>query len=213
MSAKNNREPKQRILEAAISLFAQKGFASVGVREIAKESDVNIAMISYYYKGKVGILKAVLEEFFERYCQMLRDAVEEGKSSEESIRVLINHIVDFLRGNTELAIVAYNELPIDLPELAALKAEKITQMIGIMSGLIRRFGLDHEDTRLLGMIGPSLISMVFMNFRIKPILRNVFKVEFNDAYYNEFSETIATLFLNGVNGVVAMKQKQSRKKP
>jgi len=213
MSAKNNREPKQRILEAAISLFAQKGFASVGVREIAKESDVNIAMISYYYKGKVGILKAVLEEFFERYCQVLRDAVEEVKSSEESIRVLINHIVDFLRGNTELAIVAYNELPLDLPELAALKAEKIMQMIGIMSGLIRRFGLDPEDTRLLGMIGPSLISMVFMNFRIKPILRNIFKVEFNDAYYNEFSETIATLFLNGVNGVVAMKQKKSRKKP
>lgn len=213
MSAKKNREPKQRILEAAISLFAQRGFASIGVREIAKEADVNIAMISYYYEGKIGILKAVLEEFFERYCQMLQDAVQEGQSSEEGIRVLINHMVEFLRRNTELAIVAYNELPLDLPELAALKAEKITQMIGIMSGLIRRFELDPEDTRLLGMIGPSLISMVFMNFRIKPILRNVFHVKFNDAYYNEFSETIATLFLSGVNGVAAMKQKKSRKNP
>jgi AcrR family transcriptional regulator len=213
MSAKDNREPKQRILEAAISLFAQRGFASVGVREIAKEADVNIAMISYYYEGKVGILKAVLEEFFERYCQMLQDAVEEGKSSEESIRLLINHIVEFLRGNTELAIVAYNELPLDLPELTAVKAERITQMIGIMSGLIRRFGLDPEDTQLLGMIGPSLISMIFMNFRIKSILRNVFKVKFNEAYYQEFSETIATLFLSGIKGVVATKQKKSRKKP
>ena len=213
MSAKGNREPKQRILEAAISLFAQRGFASVGVREIAKEADVNIAMISYYYEGKVGILKSVLEEFFERYCQMLRDAVEERKSREESIRLLISHMVEFLRGNTELAVVAYNELPLDLPELAALKAEKITQMIGIMSGLIRRFGLNPEDTRLLGMIGPSLISMVFMTFRIKSILRNVFKVKFNDAYYSEFSETIATLFLSGVSGIAAMKQKKRRKKP
>ena len=213
MSAKEKREPKQRILKAAISLFAQRGFASVGVREIAKEADVNIAMISYYYEGKIGILKAVLEEFFERYCQMLRDAVDEGKSSEESIRLLIKHIVEFLRGNTEIAIVAYNELPLDLPELTALKAEKITQMIGIMSGLIRRFGLDPEDTHLLGMIGPSLISMIFMNFRIKSILKNVFNVKFDDAYYNEFSETIATLFLSGIKGVVAMKQKKSREKP
>ncbi len=206
-------EPKQRILKAAISLFAQKGFAAVGVREIAKEANVNIAMISYYFEGKAGILKAVLEEFFERYSQMLREAVDEERPAEEGIRILIGHMVDFVRENTELAIVAYNELPLDLPELAELKVEKITQMIGIMSGLIKRFGLDPEDIYHLGMIGPSLISMVFMNFRIKSILKNVFKVKFDEAYYQDFKETIATLFLSGVQGIAAKKQVQKRGKP
>jgi len=121
-------------------------------------------------------------------------------------------MVDFVRENTELAIVAYNELPLDLPELAGLKAKKIAQMIGIMSGLIKRFGLDPEDTYHLGMIGPSLISMVFMNFRIKSILKNVFKVKFDDAYYKEFKETLATLFLSGIQGVAAKKPMQKRKK-
>jgi len=205
-------EPKQRILKTAISLFVQKGFAAVGVREIAKEANVNIAMISYYFEGKVGILKAILEEFFERYSQMLRAAVTEEETTEEGIRKLISHMVDFVRENTELAIVAYNELPLDLPELAGLKAKKIAQMIGIMSGLIKRFGLDPEDTYHLGMIGPSLISMVFMNFRIKSILKNVFKVKFDDAYYKEFKETLATLFLSGIQGVAAKKPMQKRKK-
>jgi len=205
-------EPKQRILDAAISLFAQKGFASVGVREIAKEADVNIAMISYYFKGKVGILKSVLEEFFDQYSQMLRDAVDEGQSTEEGIRTLISHMVDFVRENTELALVAYNELPLDLPDLAEVKVEKITRMIGIMSGFIKRFGLDPEDTYHLGMIGPSLISMVFMNFRIQSILRNVFKVKFDDAYYDDFKETIATLFLSGIQGIAAKRQTMKREK-
>lgn len=204
-------EPKQRILEAAISLFARKGFASVGVREIAKEANVNIAMISYYFEGKVGILKSVLEEFFDQYSRMLRDAVTEEKTTEEAIRRLIGHMVDFVRGNTELAMVAYNELPLDIPDLAELKAEKITQIIRIMSGLIKRFGLDPEDIHLLGMIGPSLISMVFMNFRIKSILKNVFKVKFDDSYYKEFKETIATLFLSGIQGTAAKKQTMKRK--
>ncbi len=208
----NPIEPKQRILDAAISLFAQKGFASVGVREIAKEANVNIAMISYYFEGKVGILKSVLEEFFDQYSQMLRDAVDEGKSTEEGSRRLIGHMVDFVRENTKLAIVAYNELPLDLPELAELKVEKITRMIGIMGGLIKRFGLDPEDTYHLGMIGPSLISMVFMNFRIQSILRNVFKVKFDDAYYEDFKETIATLFLSGIQGIAVKKQTMKRKK-
>ena len=208
----NPIEPKQRILESAISLFAQKGFASVGVREIAKEANVNIAMISYYFEGKVGILKSVLEEFFDQYSQMLKDAVDEGRSTEEAVRRLIGHMVDFVRENTELALVAYNELPLDLPELAEIKVEKITRMIGIMGGLIKRFGLDPEDTYHLGMIGPSLISMVFMNFRIKSILKNIFKVKFDDAYYDDFKETIATLFLSGIQGIAVKKQTMKRKK-
>jgi AcrR family transcriptional regulator len=208
----NPIEPKQRILESAISLFAQKGFASVGVREIAKEANVNIAMISYYFEGKVGILKSVLEEFFDQYSQMLKDAVDEGRSTEEAVRRLIGHMVDFVRENTELALVAYNELPLDLPELAEIKVEKITRMIGILSGFIKRFGLDPEDTYHLGMIGPSLISMVFMNFRIKSILKNIFKVKFDDTYYDDFKETIATLFLSGIQGIAVKKQTMKRKK-
>ena len=90
--------------------------------------------------------------------------------------------------------------------------EKITRMIGIMGRLIKRFGLDPEDTYHLGMIGPSLISMVFMNFRIRSILKNVFKVKFDDAYYKEFKETIATLFLSGIQGIAAKKQMQKRGK-
>jgi AcrR family transcriptional regulator len=209
----NPIEPKKRILRAAVSLFAKKGFASVGVREIAKEADVNIAMISYYFEGKVGVLKSVLEEFFEKYSLMLRDAVTEDRTTKEGISILISHMVDFVRENTELALVAYNELPLDLPELAELKAEKIRQMIGILSGLIKRFGLDPEDTYHLGMIGPSLISMVFMNFRIQSILRNVFKVRFDDAYYEDFKETIATLFLSGIQGIAVKKQTVRREKP
>lgn len=212
MTEKSGIEPKQRILEAAISLFAQKGFAAVGVREIAREADVNIAMISYYFEGKVGILKSVLGEFFDQYSRMLRAAVTEDKAIDEVIRRLISHMIDFVRENTELAIVAYNELPLDLPELAELKTEKITQMIDILSGLIKRFGLDPEDTYHLGMIGPSLISMVFMNFRIQSILKNVFKVKFDDAYYDDFKETIATLFLAGIQGFAAQKRAQKRKK-
>jgi hypothetical protein len=160
----------------------------------------------------VGILKSVLEEFFDQYSQMLKDAVDEGRSTEEAVRRLIGHMVDFVRENTELALVAYNELPLDLPELAEIKVEKITRMIGILSGFIKRFGLDPEDTYHLGMIGPSLISMVFMNFRIKSILKNIFKVKFDDAYYDDFKETIATLFLSGIQGIAVKKQTTKRKK-
>ena len=41
----SEQNTKQRILDIAIVLFAQKGYSAVGVREIAKEANVNVSMI------------------------------------------------------------------------------------------------------------------------------------------------------------------------
>ena len=59
-----NLDPKERIMVSAAKLFAQKGFAAVGVREIAKDANVNISMVSYYYNGKNELLKALIEKYF-----------------------------------------------------------------------------------------------------------------------------------------------------
>jgi AcrR family transcriptional regulator len=101
MKERENSDPKKRILAAAISLFAQKGFAAVGVREIAAEAGVNIAMISYYYDGKIGILKEILEKFFDRYMQVFEGIDDESKTPEACVRGLIHNIVHFVRENTE----------------------------------------------------------------------------------------------------------------
>ena len=78
---KEPKNPKQRILETATSLFAQKGYTAVGVREIAKNADVNISMISYYFNGKAGILEVILEEFSNRYFDALSIVDDESLSA------------------------------------------------------------------------------------------------------------------------------------
>ena len=65
-------EPKDRIILAASQLFAQKGYSSVGVREITKEAGVNSAMVSYYFGGKLGLLMEIMDRFFNLY----EDAIE-----------------------------------------------------------------------------------------------------------------------------------------
>ena len=201
MPAKHTAEPKQRILDAAISLFAKKGFAGVGVREIAKGAHVNIAMISYYYEGKVGILKSIIEEYFARFHLSIADLDFAGHSPDKNVFELIGRIIDFVRENTSLAMVMYNELPLDIPEITELKAEKISAMIRDLSGLIYQFGIDPSDPSKISMIGPSLIGMIFTNFRAQSVVREAFGVEIDDAYYERLKSTLATLFLEGVKGV------------
>jgi len=210
MKERNSSNPKKRILAAAISLFAQKGFAAVGVREIAAEAGVNIAMISYYFEGKVGILKEIMEEFFRRYFLVFEGVDDESKTPEACVRGLIHNIVNFVRENTALTMVSYNELPLDLPEIAELKAEKIADMIQRISGLVLRMGLDPKDAFLIAVVGPSLISTIFTNFRLRPVMKHVFPFKFDDAYYERYAETIATLFLHGIKGLAEERKGKKR---
>ncbi len=208
--SESDREPRQRILDAAVRLFAQKGFAAVGVREIAAEAGVNISMISYYFEGKVGILRAIMEAFFEGYLKILDVPDADAKSAEACAFEIMDSLVRYVRENTELALVAYNELPLEVPEIAELKVDWIKRMIKHASWILTRFGLDPADGIRIGMIGPTLFSLVIMHFRIRSIQRLVFGFSFDDAYYEEFTRTAATFFLDGIHGLVARDQPERK---
>ena len=55
-------EARNRLLDAALALFAEKGFAKTSTREIALAAQVNIASISYYFGDKQGLYKAVFTD-------------------------------------------------------------------------------------------------------------------------------------------------------
>ena len=52
-------EARNRLLDAALQLFAEKGFAKTSTREIAQAAQVNIAAISYYFGDKAGLYRGV----------------------------------------------------------------------------------------------------------------------------------------------------------
>ncbi|MEN6328564.1 MAG: helix-turn-helix domain-containing protein [Syntrophomonas sp.] len=60
MVDKNSKSSKQVIMEAAIELFAEKGFDGARVDEIAKRAQVNKALIYYYFESKDKILEELM---------------------------------------------------------------------------------------------------------------------------------------------------------
>ena len=52
-------EARSRLLDAALVLFAEKGFAKTSTREIALAAEVNISSIRYYFGDKAGLYRAV----------------------------------------------------------------------------------------------------------------------------------------------------------
>ncbi len=52
-------DKQRQIMEKALEVFAEKGFDSASVRDIAQRADVNVAMISYYFGSKEKLLEAI----------------------------------------------------------------------------------------------------------------------------------------------------------
>ncbi|MBW2439451.1 MAG: TetR/AcrR family transcriptional regulator [Deltaproteobacteria bacterium] len=59
----NGLEPnaRQRLLETATELFADKGYAGTSVREIVERAGVSKPVLYYYFKSKEGLFYAILE--------------------------------------------------------------------------------------------------------------------------------------------------------
>ena len=211
MTDKKKKDPKQRILDSAIALFAQKGYSAVGVREISTEANVNIAMISYYFDGKVGILKEIIESFHNKYLQIIEDAYDENKSPEECARDIIHNIINFVRKNKDLTLAAFNAMPLDIPEIEDVKAEKVVRLVKTIKGLIERFGLDPNDPIPISIIGPSLLSSILTHFRIKPVQKHAFHLKFDETFYARYADIITTLFLYGITGIAEKDGKPTRR--
>ena len=72
-------EKQMQIMEAAEQLFAEKGFSGTSVRDIADSAQVNLAMISYYFGSKEGLMEAMFQSR-GRYLTMQLQTILENKS-------------------------------------------------------------------------------------------------------------------------------------
>lgn len=61
MNMKSEKTTKERIFEAAIDLFAQKGFDATSMREIAEAVGIKKASLYSHYKSKDEILEKIVE--------------------------------------------------------------------------------------------------------------------------------------------------------
>jgi len=103
-------DKKEVILTVAEKLFSEQDFDAVSVRDIAKEANVNIAMISYYFGSKEKLFEVIIIRRIESSISILRSKVTPGMTGYEKMQAVMNHYIDKFVGNRNVHRMINREL-------------------------------------------------------------------------------------------------------
>ncbi|MFC8055051.1 TetR/AcrR family transcriptional regulator [Bacillus cereus] len=116
-------ERQMRILEAAVDMFGEKGYASTSTSEIAKRAGVAEGTIFRYYKTKKDLLLAVVMPTLTKFAapffvQAFAKEIfkSEYKSYEGLLRVVIRNRFEFAKKHFPMIKILIQEVPFQ-PEL------------------------------------------------------------------------------------------------
>ena len=80
MPAKTDRKipdsnTETKIKAAARSVFHKKGFAGTRTRDIAKEANLNLALLNYYFKSKQKLFELIMLETLKEFNQAMGEVL------------------------------------------------------------------------------------------------------------------------------------------
>jgi TetR/AcrR family transcriptional regulator, fatty acid metabolism regulator protein len=106
----NHNKKHKRILDAAVKIFAKKGFHNSRIAEVASEAGVASGTIYLYFKNKDDILIKVFEESLEKLIDDVNVELESIESPEKQLKRFIQLHLSMMKNNKELAEVLQVEL-------------------------------------------------------------------------------------------------------
>lgn len=85
------RETRQRLIESATRLFAERGFAKVPVREICRAAGANVAAVNYHFGGKTGLYQEIVQSAIRTMHGTTQEIEKlgEGRPPEEQLRIFV----------------------------------------------------------------------------------------------------------------------------
>lgn len=140
-SAANKRKPagpdkRDRILKAAVKVFAKNGFYATRVSEIAKAAGVADGTIYLYFKNKDDVLISIFEDGIQRLLGILREVAASDDSVEDRITRIIELQLGLLEDQRDLAEVITVNLRQSSRLLKQYAAPLFMEYIEVLAGVV-----------------------------------------------------------------------------
>ena len=206
--AEKNAISKERLLDQAEALFAEKGFHAVTVREITRTAHCNLAAVNYYFGNKENLYVEVFRARWIPRARKIQAGFRSALSAEDgtSLTGIVHALAEaFLKGAlTDDERLRHSQLMIremTMPGLATdiLVDEVIKPFFGELAGLLGPHlsaGTEREHVTLN--ILSIFAIVIYFNFARVPVMR-VTGQEYDESFKDRLVEHIVHFCLTGLD--------------
>lgn len=128
----------QKILQAAIKVFARNGFFNSRISEIAKEANVADGTIYLYFNNKYDILIAIFEEEIGKIIARIKQELAGIRNPAEKLeRFALLHL-QLVEENRDLAEVIQVEIRQSTKIMKDYRNKKFAEYLNIISQIVRQ---------------------------------------------------------------------------
>jgi len=127
-----------KILQAAIKVFAQKGFFSARISDIANEAKVADGTIYLYFNNKYDILISIFEEEIGKIILEIKNLIEQEEDPRRMLEIFAMQHMQMVKNRKDLAEVLQMELRQSNKFMREYRNTKFIEYVDIISRIIRK---------------------------------------------------------------------------
>ena len=136
--AQQRRADKRTLItDAAVEVFAEKGFHQARVSDIARRAGVADGTIYLYFQNKEDLLLSIFEEKMDQLLVGLGQALALTDDPVEKVRCFARFHFQQVRDNREAAEVLQVELRLSNKFLKEYRPEKLWAYLGVFGQIVR----------------------------------------------------------------------------
>jgi len=127
---------RERILRAAVDVFAEHGYFNAKVAQIAKAAGVADGTIYLYFDGKEDLLITIFREYTRNYLQTLERSLSNINRAEERLKIAVRHHLETLGRDRALAVVSQVELRHSLKFMSLFSQQEVKDYLNVIRKIV-----------------------------------------------------------------------------
>ena len=113
---------KQKVRQAAQKLFRERGYAAIGMRELANEVGIQAPSLYNHYKSKDDLLREICFEMAKQFFDAFNKAAATEERLPRKLKAVIKAHIGVIATNLEASEVFFNEwMFLEQPNLGKFK--------------------------------------------------------------------------------------------
>jgi len=160
---------KEKILGAAIVLFAQKGYSGLSMRQLAQAVNLSVAAIYHHFPDKDALYLESVRFAFSEKEQVFAQVWESSRSAEEKLGAFVRSLIDMMLQDRDFNRLMQREILEADPERMQLLAQGVFKSQFCLLMQLATELAPEQDAHL---VATSVIGLAKYYIECQPLLKN-----------------------------------------